>query len=157
MCRSLSTEDRGKGSELTIIRRSNKVHFDTTAMNPKRFKIGDRLKSFKFAFNGIRILFANEHNALIHLAATLLVIIAGIAFKISILEWAAIFLSIGLVFTSEAINTSIEKLSDFVSPEKRSLIKEVKDLASAGVLISAITALIIGLIVFVPKILTLIG
>ena len=126
-------------------------------MNPKRFKIGERLKSFKFAFNGIRILFANEHNALIHLAATILVIIAGIAFKISILEWAAIFLSIGLVFTSEAINTSIEKLSDFVSPEKRSLIKEVKDLASAGVLFSAITALIIGLIVFVPKILTLIG
>lgn len=138
-------------------KRRNKVHFGTITMNQKRFKIGDRLKSFKFAFNGIRILFADEHNALIHLAAAILVIIAGIAFKISILEWAAIFLSIGLVFTSEAINTSIEKLSDFVSPEKRSSIKEVKDLASAGVLISAITALIIGLIVFVPKILTLIG
>ncbi len=126
-------------------------------MNQKKFKIGDRLKSFKFAFNGIRILFVNEHNAWIHLAATLLVIIAGIAFKISILEWAAVFIAIGLVFTSEAINTSIEKLSDFVSPEKRSTIKEVKDLASAGVLFSAITALLIGLVVFVPKILTLIG
>jgi diacylglycerol kinase len=102
-------------------------------------------------------MFANEHNAWIHLAATVLVIIAGIAFKISLLEWAAIFIAIGLVFTSEAINTSIEKLSDFVSPEKRSSIKEVKDLASAGVLISAITALIIGLIVFVPKILALIA
>jgi diacylglycerol kinase len=126
-------------------------------MNQKKFKIGDRFKSFKFAFNGIRILFFNEHNAWIHLAATVLVIIAGIAFKISLLEWAAIFIAIGLVFTSEAINTSIEKLSDFVSPEKRSSIKEVKDLASAGVLISAITALIIGLIVFVPKILALIA
>jgi diacylglycerol kinase len=126
-------------------------------MNQKKFKIVDRFKSFKFAFNGIRILFFNEHNAWIHLAATVLVIIAGIAFKISLLEWAAIFIAIGLVFTSEAINTSIEKLSDFVSPEKRSSIKEVKDLASAGVLISAITALIIGLIVFVPKILALIA
>jgi diacylglycerol kinase len=126
-------------------------------MNQKKFRIGDRLRSFKFAFNGIRVLFFNEHNAWIHLAAALLAIIGGIVFKISFSEWVFIFIAIGLVFTSEAINTSIEKLSDFVSPEKRSSIKEVKDLASAGVLISAITALIIGLIVFVPKILTLIA
>ena len=126
-------------------------------MNQKKFKIGDRLKSFKFAFNGIRILFINEHNAWIHLTAALLVIIAGIALKISIAEWVVVFIAIGLVFSSEAINTSIEKLSDFVSPEKRSSIKEVKDLASAGVLISSITALLIGLFVFVPKILALIA
>jgi len=126
-------------------------------MNQKKFNIGDRLRSFKYAFNGIRMLFVNEHNAWIHLVAGILVIISGFVFKISILEWVAIFIAIGLVFTSEAINTSIEKLSDFVSPEKRSSIKEVKDLASAGVLISAITALITGLIVFVPKILALIG
>ena len=125
-------------------------------MNQKKFKIGDRLKSFKFAFNGIRILFVNEHNAWIHLAAAMLVIIAGIVLKISISEWLAVLIAIGLVFTSEAINTSIEKLSDFISPERQNSIKEVKDLASAGVLISAITALIIGLIVFAPKILTLI-
>ena len=125
-------------------------------MNQKKFNIGDRLKSFKFAFNGIRILFVNEHNAWIHLAAAMLVIIAGIVLKISISEWLAVLIAIGLVFTSEAINTSIEKLSDFISPERQSSIKEVKDLASAGVLISAITALIIGLIVFAPKILTLI-
>lgn len=126
-------------------------------MNQKKFNIGDRLKSFKFAFNGIRILFVNEHNVWIHLAAAMLVIIAGIVLKISISEWLAVLIAIGLVFTSEAINTSIEKLSDFISPERQSSIKEVKDLASAGVLISAMTALIIGLIVFAPKILTLIG
>jgi len=126
-------------------------------MNQKKFNIGDRLKSFKFAFNGIRILFVNEHNVWIHLAAAMLVIIAGIVLKISISEWLAVLIAIGLVFTSEAINTSIEKLSDFISPERQNSIKEVKDLASAGVLISAITALIIGLIVFAPKILTLIG
>jgi diacylglycerol kinase (ATP) len=133
------------------------VHIKTIAMNQKKFKIGDRFKSFKFAFNGVRILFFNEHNAWIHLAATILVIIAGIAFKISVLEWAAIFIAIGLVFLSEAINTAIEKLSDFVSHEKQNSIKEVKDLAAAGVLISAITALLIGLFVFLPEILTLFG
>jgi diacylglycerol kinase len=124
-------------------------------MNKKKFKIGDRLKSFNYAFNGIRIMFANEHNAWIHLAATLLVITAGIVLKISASEWVAVSIAIGLVFTSEAINTSIEKLSDFVSHEKQNPIKEVKDLAAAGVLISSITALVIGLVVFLPKILML--
>jgi diacylglycerol kinase (ATP) len=124
-------------------------------MNKKKFKIGDRLKSFNYAFNGIRIMFANEHNAWIHLAAALLVIIAGIILKISPTEWVAVSIAAGLVFTSEAINTSIEKLSDFVSPEKQISIKEVKDLAAAGVLISSITALVIGLFVFLPKILML--
>ncbi len=126
-------------------------------MNEKKFKISDRLNSFRFAFNGIRILFVNEHNAWIHLVAALLVLIAGIVLKISASEWLAVIFAIGLVFTAEAINTSIEKLSDFVSPEKRISIAEVKDLAAAGVLISAITALLIGLIIFVPKILTLIA
>jgi diacylglycerol kinase len=124
-------------------------------MNKKKFKIGDRLMSFKFAFNGVRIMFANEHNAWIHSAAALLVIIAGIILKISPTEWVAVSIAAGLVFTSEAINTSIEKLADFVSPEKHISIKEVKDLAAAGVLISSITALVIGLFVFLPKILML--
>ena len=124
-------------------------------MNNKRFNIGDRLKSFKFAFNGIRVLFVNEHNAWIHLVAALLVIIAGIVLKISAPEWAAVLIAAGIVFASEAINTSIEKLSDFVSAEKQKSIKEVKDLAAAGVLISSITALLIGLLVFLPKILML--
>lgn len=124
-------------------------------MNNKRFKIGDRLKSFRFAFNGIRVLFFTEHNAWVHLAAALSVIIAGMALKISISEWVAVLLATGMVFASEALNTSIEKLSDFVSPEKQKSIKEVKDLAAAGVLISSITALLIGLLVFLPKILKL--
>jgi diacylglycerol kinase (ATP) len=122
------------------------------AMDNKRFKIGDRLKSFRFAFNGIRVLFITEHNARIHLAAALSVIIAGAVLKISVPEWVAVIIAAGMVFASEAINTSIEKLSDFVSPEKQKSIKEVKDLAAAGVLISSITALLIGMLVFLPKI-----
>ncbi len=133
-----------------------RVQINVIEMNQEKFKISDRLKSFKFAFNGIRILFLNEHNVWIHLIAALSVIIAGIVLKISHSEWTIVLIAIGLVFTSEAINTSIEKLSDFVSPDKRSPIKEVKDLAAAGVLISSITALLVGFFVFLPKILTLI-
>ena len=75
--------------------------------------------------------------------------------KISILEWVTIVIAIGLVIALEAINSSIEKLSDFVSPEMHNQIKTVKDLSAAGVLISAITAVIVGLLVFIPKIFAL--
>jgi diacylglycerol kinase len=132
----------------------NAAYSGTVEMNKKKFNIGDRLKSFQFAFNGIRIMFVNEHNAWIHLAAALLAIIGGIVFKISFSEWMAVLIAIGMVFTSEALNTSIEKLSDFVSAEKQKSIKEVKDLAAAGVLISSIIALLIALFVFLPRILT---
>ena len=60
-------------------------------------------------------------------------------------------LAIGLVITSEIINSAIENISDFISPEKHDLIKKIKDLSAAGVLISAITAFVIGLIIFIPK------
>jgi len=124
-------------------------------MNKKKFKIHERLYSFKYAFNGIKELIDNEHNFWIHLCATFLVIVAGFLFKVSTLEWLAIVFGIGFVITLEAINSSIEKLSDFVSPDKNDHIKKVKDLAAAGVLISSATALIIGLIIFLPKIFTL--
>jgi len=123
--------------------------------NKKKFKIHERLNSFKYAFNGIKELIDNEPNVWIHLFATILVIVAGFLFKISLFEWIAIVFGIGFVITLEAINSSIEKLSDFASPGKNDQIKKVKDLAAAGVLISSATALIIGLIVFLPKIFTL--
>jgi diacylglycerol kinase (ATP) len=124
-------------------------------MDNNKFTIRDRLKSFRFAFNGIRILLIHEHNAWVHLFATICVILAGFLLKISILEWVTIVIVIGFVIALEAINSSIEKLSDFVSPEKHNQIKIVKDLSAAGVLISAITAVIVGLLVFIPKIFAL--
>jgi Diacylglycerol kinase len=80
---------------------------------------------------------------------------AGLLLGISILEWVAIIIVIGFVIALEAINSSIEKLSDFVSPEKHNQIKTVKDLSAAGVLIGAITAVIVGLLVFIPMIFAL--
>jgi diacylglycerol kinase len=121
----------------------------------QKFSIFKRLKSFEHAFNGLLILIKEEHNARIHLFATICVIVAGVLFKISLNEWIAIIFSIGLVFCLEIINSSIENIADFIYPEKHEKIKKIKDLSASGVLISAITALIIGLIIFIPKIIKL--
>lgn len=82
-------------------------------------------------------------------------IIAAYLLSISLLEWISILIAIGLVFSLELINSSIESLADFTSPEKNEQIKKVKDLAAAGVLIASLTALCIGLIIFLPKIVAL--
>jgi len=124
-------------------------------MGNNKFKIHDRLKSFRFAFNGIRILLIHEHNAWVHLFAAVCVILAGFLLEISILEWVSIVIVIGFVIALEAINSSIEKLSDYVSPEKHNQIKIVKDLSAACVLIGAITSVIVGLLIFMPKIIAL--
>jgi diacylglycerol kinase len=121
----------------------------------QKFSIKKRIKSFVYAFNGIRILINEEHNSRVHLLAAICAIIAAIIFKISDLEWIAIIFSIGFVISVEAINSAIENIADFISPEKHQQIKKIKDLAAASVLIGAITSLSIGLIIFLPKILKL--
>ncbi|RIJ50138.1 diacylglycerol kinase family protein [Maribellus luteus] len=121
-------------------------------MKNRKFSIHKGLESFSFAFNGLLILFRKEHNARIHFVAALVVIVAGIIFRITAFEWLALVFVIGLVLALEAINSAIENLADFVSPHKHDQIKKVKDLAAAGVLIAAATALIAGLLIFLPKI-----
>lgn len=121
-------------------------------MNSK-FSLSERLKSFKYAFNGFKVLLKKEHNARLHLFFTILVIVLGFIFNISILEWLFILFAIGFVFTTEILNTCIEKLADFISPEKNEKIKIIKDLAAAAVLTSAIISVIIGFIIFLPKLL----
>ncbi|MBO6080179.1 MAG: diacylglycerol kinase family protein, partial [Bacteroidales bacterium] len=83
------------------------------------------------------------------------VIIAGVLLKLSILEWAAVAFAVGLVFSGEIFNSAIEDLSDVVCPERDDRIKKVKDLAAAAVLVNAIAAAVIGLLVFIPKIIHL--
>ena len=120
-------------------------------MKKEKFSIRKRLNSFRYAFNGFRILFKEEHNSWIHLLAATGVLAAAIIFRISTTEWIAVIFAIGLVFTTELVNTAIEDISNFISAEKNDRIKRIKDLSAAAVLIAALTALIIGLIVFVPK------
>ena len=124
-------------------------------MKEEKFSIAKRLKSFTYAFAGLKVLFREEHNSWIHLFATVCVVTAGILLRISLLEWVAVVFAIGLVFSFEIINTSVENIADFVCPERDDRIKRIKDLAAAAVLVSAITAAVVGLIVFVPKILEL--
>jgi len=115
-----------------------------------RFSIKKRLLSFKYAFSGLSHLIKTQHNAWIHLFIALLVIVSGIFFRVSTVEWMMIILCIGFVITTEIINTTIEYFIDVISPGYHEKAGRVKDLAAAAVLISSITSAIIGLIIFLP-------
>ncbi len=110
------------------------------------------LRSFKFAFRGIGRLIRYENNARFHLLFTVMVILAGFWFRISSGEWIAVITMTGLVWSGEAFNAAIEKLCDFVSPEKREIIRDIKDMAAAGVLFLAIASAIVAAVIFLPKI-----
>lgn len=124
-------------------------------MKSEKFSIRKRLKSFTYAFNGLKVLLREEHNSRIHLFATVCVVLAGVLLKISLLEWVAVAFAVGLVFSGEIFNSAVEDLSDVVCPERDERIKKVKDLAAAAVLVNAITAVVIGFLVFLPKIIQL--
>ena len=121
----------------------------------QKFSIRQRIRSFGFAFNGLWLLIKEEHNARIHFLAALIAVGAGIYFQLSPNEWIAIVFAIALVFIAEIINSSVEKLADTVTKEKNEGIKKTKDLAAGGVLLSAITSLIIADIIYIPKIIEL--
>jgi len=124
-------------------------------MKTNKFSIKARLRSFKYAFNGFRILVREEHNSWIHLFATFCVLIAGILLRITVFEWIAVAFAIGFVISFEIINSAIENMADFISPERHDSIKKIKDLSAAGVLLSAFTAAIIGILVFLPRLISL--
>ena len=126
-------------------------------MQQENFSIKKRIKSFGYAFNGLKILIVEEHNSRIHIFATICVLILGFLFKISTFEWIAVCFAIGIVIATEIINSSIENLADFVSPHKNDLIMKVKDLSAAAVLVSALTAIIVGIIIFLPKLIEYVG
>lgn len=110
-----------------------------------------RLASFRYAFVGIRWLFATQVHAWLHLAATVGVIAAGIWFSVSSIEWCLLVLATGLVWVAEAINTAIEFAVDVASPERNRLAGMAKDIAAGAVLLSAVTAAITGLLIFGPR------
>ena len=116
-----------------------------------KFSWKKRLESFKYAFCGLATLFKEEYNARIHLAFTVLAIILGFVFSISFYEWFAILICIALVFSLELVNSAIENLGDKITAEKDDFVRKAKDMAAAAVLIAAIISLIIGIIIFFPK------
>ena len=99
----------------------------------------------------------SQHNARIHLLATVLACGLGLLLGISLLEWCAIVVAIVVVWTAEALNTAFEFLCDAASPEFHPLIQKGKDVAAAAVLLSAVGAAVIGLLVFGPHLLRIVG
>lgn len=116
----------------------------------KSFVIG-RLKSIKYAFVGLYRLISKEHSIITQLIIAVLATIAGFYFKISTTEWIMQIFSIGLVLSMEGINTAIEEMADFIHPDFHKKIGLIKDVAAGAVTISALTALIIGIIIYYPK------
>ena len=121
----------------------------------EKFSIKKRLQSFRYAFAGLGVLFREEHNSWIHAIAAVLAVIAGFIFRICLWEWVAIVIVIGMVFAAEIINSSLERTADFVKAERDDRKRDIKDLGAAAVLVCAISAAIVGMIVFLPKIMNL--
>ena len=122
----------------------------------RKFSFADRIRSFRYAFRGVFELISMEHNFRIHLTVLIIIIAAGIFFRIGLTSWFAIILVSALVLVSESFNTSVEKLADVLNPEPDERIRKAKDIAAAAVLISAIAAVITGLLIFGPHLLKLI-
>ena len=112
-------------------------------------------KSFGYAFKGIDDVIKHEPNMKIHVVVAILVVIMAFILKVSIIEWIILVLLIGAVLAAETINTTIENLVDMYTKEYDEKAKIVKDTAAGTVLILAITSAIIGLIIFIPKIIHL--
>ncbi len=110
------------------------------------------LYSFKYAFTGIISSIKKERNMKIHISIMTIVMLLGIILKIQKIEWIICIILFGLVISLEMINTSIEIVVDMVMPNKNENAKNAKDISAGAVLIVAITSLIIGLIIFIPKI-----
>jgi len=108
-------------------------------------------ESFACAFRGIASLLHSEVHARIHLVATIVAIALGWWFAITPGEWLAVVLAIGLVWVAEALNTAIEYVADLAHPDEHPEVKKLKDLAAAAVLFASIVALVVGLIIFLPR------
>lgn len=124
---------------------------NNNAEHKKPFSLKARFHSFVYAFRGIKLLL-QEHNAWVHLVATIGVIIVGLVVSLTLIEWAIASILMGGVWVAEAINTAIEYLCNHTTPEQHPQIAKIKDLSAAAVLLATITAVAGGLCIFVPAI-----
>src|SRR5260370_29028727 len=122
-------------------------------MNNSTLTFTGRIRSMKCALIGIGVMISSQHNAWIHSAATVLVVIVGLIFRLTNPEWCWIVLAIMSVWTAEALNTAFEFLTDVASPEFHPLAAKAKDVAAGSVLIAALGSVVIGLLVLGPYIL----
>jgi len=114
--------------------------------------IKGRLKSVSYAVKGAIKLITTEHSIMVQFTLGILVTIAGLYFQISATEWLFQTLAIGFVMSIEGLNTAVEKIADFIHPNYHERIGFIKDIAAGAVFFAALTAIIIGLIIYVPLI-----
>ena len=123
--------------------------------NKQKYSLKRLSHSFIYAFQGIIQCFKTEQNILIHFIMAVLVIILGFVLNVSSTEFLILILVIGLVISLEMVNTSIEYTIDMTMPQIHPLAKSAKDIAGGAVLFSAITAIVVGIVIFLPKIMEL--
>jgi diacylglycerol kinase (ATP) len=109
-----------------------------------------RVRSFKHAFEGIWYVIRTQKNAWIHLTIMIIVVILAAWLRLSRFDWVVLVLTIGIVWLAEFLNTSIEAIVDLISPQRHPLAKVSKDVGAAAVLISAATAVIVGILLLGP-------
>lgn len=110
-------------------------------------------KSFSYALTGIKTALWSERNMRIHLIASIFVIGCSLYFSISKFEWLFVIVAIGGIFSLELINTAIERVVDMITDKYHPLAKQAKDLAAGAVFIYAVTAVVIGIFIFLPHVL----
>ena len=120
------------------------------------FSLRERVESFRYALKGLHALITTQHNAWIHAVSTVTVIGAGFFLCISNDDWIRLILAISLVWVAEALNTAMEFLCDAAIPDFHPLVEKAKDVAAGAVFISALAALIVGVLIFMPYISALI-
>ena len=118
-------------------------------------KKGPLIKSFGYAFEGLFAVIKKERNMKIHCTAAILVVIFGLFLEISKTEWIICFLLFGMIMALECVNTAVEAVVDLVTEEIHPKAKLAKDAAAGAVLIAAIFAALVGLMIFIPKLLLL--
>ena len=120
-------------------------------MSKKESFVANRIKSVGYAFKGAIILLKKEASVKVQFTIAILVTAAGFFFNISSTEWTIQLLAIGLVMSMEGINTAVEEIANFIHPEHHSKIGLIKDIAAGAVFIASVFAVIIGLIIYIPK------
>ena len=121
-------------------------------MQQNKFSWRKRGNSFGYAWDGIKGLLRTEHNSWIHLGLTIMVVVLSIYFRITLSEVVSLVIVTAMVWAAELFNTAIEKSMDFLSKDIQPQIKLIKDLAAAAVLITALAALVVGALIFIPRI-----
>ena len=120
-------------------------------MNTERNFFINRYKSVKYAAKGFWILITSENSIIAQVIIGIFMTILGFLMHISATEWMFQIFAIGLILVAESLNTAIEKIADFIHPEFHKQIGRIKDISAGAAFFAAIFAVIIGLIIYLPK------